>query len=86
MLEQQAELKNKVLRLLDEHQFMAVATLRGDGWPQATMVGYVHDDLTLYFAVALASQKPPRRPRPISSAWLWPGTALARPSAPSTTV
>jgi general stress protein 26 len=57
MLQQQTELKTKVLRLLDEHQFMTVATLRGDGWPQATMVGYVHDDLTLYFAVALVSQK-----------------------------
>lgn len=57
MLEQQTELKAKVLGLLDEHQFMSVATLRSDGWPQATMVGYVHDDLTLYFAVALVSQK-----------------------------
>lgn len=57
MLQKQAELKTKVLGLLDEHQFMTVATLRSDGWPQATVVGYVHDDLTLYFAVARVSQK-----------------------------
>ena len=57
MLQQQTELKTKVLQLLDEHQFMTVATLRSGGWPQATMVGYVHDDLTLYFAAALVSQK-----------------------------
>ena len=36
---------------------MSVATVRPDGWPQATIVGYVHDDLTLYFAVARTSQK-----------------------------
>ena len=46
------ELKTKVLELLDGHRLMTVATLRDDGWPQATLVGYVHDDLTLYFAVA----------------------------------
>jgi general stress protein 26 len=51
------ELKAKILDLLDEHRVMAVATLRADGWPQATMVGYIHDELTLYFAVARASQK-----------------------------
>ena len=36
---------------------MSVATLRADGWPQTTLVGFVHDDLTLYFAVARTSQK-----------------------------
>src|SRR6185369_13282656 len=51
------DLKAKVLELLDAHRIMAVATLRPDGWPQATMVGYIHDDLTLYFAVARTSQK-----------------------------
>ncbi|HWF77631.1 MAG TPA: pyridoxamine 5'-phosphate oxidase family protein [Caulobacteraceae bacterium] len=57
MPQHQLELKTKVLELLDEHRFMTVATLRDDGWPQATMVGYVHEDLTLYFAVAHTSQK-----------------------------
>lgn len=50
-------LKAKILELLDEHRVMAVATLRADGWPQTTMVGYIHDGLTIYFAVARASQK-----------------------------
>jgi general stress protein 26 len=49
--------KQKVLELLDENRLMTVATLRMDGWPQATMVGYIHDDLTLYFSVARISQK-----------------------------
>jgi PPOX class probable F420-dependent enzyme len=51
------DLKAKVVALLDENRVMSVATVRPDGWPQATMVGYVHDDLTLYFAVARNSQK-----------------------------
>jgi len=50
-------MKQKVLELLGENRVMTVATLRMDGWPQATMVGYVHDDLTLYFSVARISQK-----------------------------
>jgi nitroimidazol reductase NimA-like FMN-containing flavoprotein (pyridoxamine 5'-phosphate oxidase superfamily) len=49
--------KLQILELLNENRVMCVATLRPDGWPQATMVGYVHDDLTLYFVVARISQK-----------------------------
>ena len=36
---------------------MTIATLRPDGWPQATTVGYVNEGLTLYFLCALDSQK-----------------------------
>ena len=50
-------LGNSVLGILSENRVMAVATLRPDGWPQATMVGYVHDGLVLYFAIARGSQK-----------------------------
>lgn len=55
--DEDTDLKSRILAILDENRVMAVATLRSDGWPQATMVGYVHDDLTLYFAVARDSQK-----------------------------
>ena len=41
-------LKSKILELLDQHRLMTVATNK-PGWPQATTVGYVNDDLTLYF-------------------------------------
>jgi len=50
-------LKNVILALLDENRIMCLATLRPDGWPQATMVGYAHDDMALYFAVGRTSQK-----------------------------
>lgn len=52
-----ADLNDLILRILDENRTMTIATLRSDGWPQATIVGFVHDDLTLYFAVSRNSQK-----------------------------
>ena len=51
------EIRRMILRLLDEHRIMTVATLRPDGWPQATTVGYVNEGLTLYFLCGLDSQK-----------------------------
>jgi nitroimidazol reductase NimA-like FMN-containing flavoprotein (pyridoxamine 5'-phosphate oxidase superfamily) len=51
------EIKRKILTLLDQHRIMTVATLRPDGWPQATTVGYVNEGLTLYFLCGLDSQK-----------------------------
>ena len=51
------EIRNKILALLDQHRIMTIATLRPDGWPQATTVGYVNEGLTLYFLCGLDSQK-----------------------------
>lgn len=51
------EIKQKILALLDEHRIMTIATLRSDGWPQATTVGYASEDLTIYFLCGLDSQK-----------------------------
>ena len=50
-------LKRKIISLLDQHRIMTIATLRPDGWPQATTVGYVNEGLTLYFLCGLDSQK-----------------------------
>ena len=51
------EIGKKNLTLLDQHRVMTIATLRPDGWPQATTVGYVNEGLTLYFLCGLDSQK-----------------------------
>ncbi|HXD42240.1 MAG TPA: pyridoxamine 5'-phosphate oxidase family protein [Ramlibacter sp.] len=51
------QIRRKILQLLDEHRIMTVATLRPDGWPQATTVGYVNEGLTLWFLCGLESQK-----------------------------
>lgn len=52
-----AEIRKKILMLLDQHRIMTIATLRPDGWPQATTVGYVNEGLTIYFLCGLDSQK-----------------------------
>ncbi|TZF90207.1 pyridoxamine 5'-phosphate oxidase family protein [Cognatilysobacter lacus] len=50
-------IRRKILGMLDAHRIMRVATLRQDGWPQATTVGYVNEGLVLYFMCGLNSQK-----------------------------
>jgi len=50
-------MQKKIRGLLDGHRIMTIATLRPDGWPQATTVGYVNEGLTLWFLCGLESQK-----------------------------
>jgi nitroimidazol reductase NimA-like FMN-containing flavoprotein (pyridoxamine 5'-phosphate oxidase superfamily) len=50
-------LKALILRLFHEHRVMTLATLRPDGWPQATIVGYVNNGFLLYCFVARSAQK-----------------------------
>jgi len=51
------ELRTLTLDLLDHHRIMTLATNRPDGWPQATVVGYANEGLTLYCFIARTSQK-----------------------------
>jgi len=50
-------LKARILKVLQSQHLMALATVRPDGYPQATMVNYINDGLTLYFATDATSQK-----------------------------
>ena len=51
-------LRSKILEVLQHHHTMTLATIRPDGYPQATTVNYIHDDdLSLYFATDATSQK-----------------------------
>ena len=50
-------MKQKAVDILQENRLMAIATLRPDGWPQATMVSYANDDILIYFIVSRQSQK-----------------------------
>jgi len=50
-------LKRKIQALLDQHRTMRIATLRPDGWPQVTTVGYANDGFTIYFLCGKESQK-----------------------------
>ena len=49
--------RRQIIEILDAHRIMTVATLRPDGWPQATTVGYGNDGTDIYFLCATDSQK-----------------------------
>lgn len=61
------QLKQKILSLLDQHRIMSIATIRPDGWPQVTTVGYVSEGLTLYKGFGHTDIYT-REPRPASQA------------------
>jgi nitroimidazol reductase NimA-like FMN-containing flavoprotein (pyridoxamine 5'-phosphate oxidase superfamily) len=50
-------LRQQILGLLARHRVMTLATVRPDGWPQATTVGFASEGLTLYFLCGPDSQK-----------------------------
>ena len=50
-------MKQKAIDILQDNRLMAIATLRPDGWPQATMVSYANEDILIYFIVSRQSQK-----------------------------
>src|SRR3990172_3906542 len=50
-------LRSKILEVLRRQPLMTLATIRPDGYPQATTLNYIHDDFILYFATDAASQK-----------------------------
>ena len=52
-----AQIKALILNIIAAHRVMTVATVRPDGWPQATTVGYASDGLFLYFLCGVGSQK-----------------------------
>jgi nitroimidazol reductase NimA-like FMN-containing flavoprotein (pyridoxamine 5'-phosphate oxidase superfamily) len=45
------------IEILNRHRTMAISTVRPDGWPQTTMVGYANDGWTIYFLIFRSSQK-----------------------------
>jgi PPOX class probable F420-dependent enzyme len=51
------DLREQIIRILNENRIMTIATNRPDGWPHATVVGYANDGFKLYFFVARTSQK-----------------------------
>ncbi len=50
-------MQENAIEILNSHSTMAISTLRADGWPQTTIVGYANDGLTLYFLIFRSSQK-----------------------------
>jgi nitroimidazol reductase NimA-like FMN-containing flavoprotein (pyridoxamine 5'-phosphate oxidase superfamily) len=50
-------LKSQIIAVLDAGKDMTIATLREDGYPQATTVSYASDGLAIYFGCGETSQK-----------------------------
>lgn len=50
-------MEQKAVEILNQNRLMALSTVRPDGWPQATFVGYANEGLLLYFVVSRQSQK-----------------------------
>jgi nitroimidazol reductase NimA-like FMN-containing flavoprotein (pyridoxamine 5'-phosphate oxidase superfamily) len=50
-------MQHPAVEILDSYRTMAISTLRPDGWPQTTIVGYANEGLTLYFLIFRTSQK-----------------------------
>ena len=50
-------MEQPAIAILDSNSIMTVATLRRDGWPQATMVGYRNQGFRLYFLISRTSRK-----------------------------
>ena len=50
-------LRQEIIAILGNTNDMTIATVREDGYPQATTVSYVSDGLTIYFGCAAESQK-----------------------------
>jgi len=47
----------QIIQILDQTDDMTIATIRPDGFPQATVVAFVHNDLRIYFSASPNAQK-----------------------------
>lgn len=45
------------IEILNARRMMAISTVRPDGWPQTTIVGYANHGWTVYFLIFRSSQK-----------------------------
>ena len=50
-------MEQTAIRILNAHRIMSISTLRPDGWPQTTIVGYTNAGWTVYFLIYRSSQK-----------------------------
>lgn len=50
-------MEHPAIKVLNLHRTMAISTVRPDGWPQTTVVGYANQGFDLYFLIYRSSQK-----------------------------
>jgi nitroimidazol reductase NimA-like FMN-containing flavoprotein (pyridoxamine 5'-phosphate oxidase superfamily) len=49
--------EHTAVKILNRHRVMAISTVRPDGWPQTTIVGYVNRGFDLFFLIFRSGQK-----------------------------
>ncbi len=52
-----APMQARAVSILSDNRIMALATVRPDGWPQATLVGYAHEEMLIPFMISRTGQK-----------------------------
>jgi nitroimidazol reductase NimA-like FMN-containing flavoprotein (pyridoxamine 5'-phosphate oxidase superfamily) len=50
-------MEQPAITILNANRIMTIATVRPDGWPQATIVGFANEGFRLYFLIYRTSQK-----------------------------
>ena len=50
-------MERTAITILNAHRTMAISTVRPDGWPQTTIVGYANEGFDLFFMILRSSQK-----------------------------
>jgi nitroimidazol reductase NimA-like FMN-containing flavoprotein (pyridoxamine 5'-phosphate oxidase superfamily) len=50
-------MEQPAIGILNANRIMTISTVRPDGWPQTTMVGYANEGFRLYFLIYRTSQK-----------------------------
>lgn len=50
-------MEHAAVKILNNHRIMAISTVRPDGWPQTTVVGYANRGFDLVFLIYRAGQK-----------------------------
>ena len=50
-------MEQPAIRILNTHRIMSISTVRPDGWPQTTVVGYANRGFDLFFMIFRSSQK-----------------------------
>jgi hypothetical protein len=49
--------EHTAVKILNSHRIMSISTVRPDGWPQTTIVGYANEGFEIYFMIFRSSQK-----------------------------
>ncbi|HSQ99164.1 MAG TPA: pyridoxamine 5'-phosphate oxidase family protein [Sphingomicrobium sp.] len=50
-------MEQPAIAILNQNRLMSIATVRADGWPQTTIVGYANEGWRIYFLIYRTSQK-----------------------------